>query len=70
MGMSSPQSHAYTEPLNFKVTGRTKERLEDQAFRLDLTQTSTARLALAIGLEALERLQADPTTVDLTKPGT
>ncbi|MBG0819128.1 hypothetical protein [Planomonospora sp. ID82291] len=57
-----PEEHAgesaFSETLNFKITKRMKARIVQQTKRLDLTQTATTRLALSLGLEALEAMTA------------
>lgn len=55
---SAPSESSYTEQLNFRTSLRVKERLVRQADRLDITQTAMARVCLALGLEAVERLEA------------
>lgn len=57
--MNATTDSAYTEPLNFRVSPRMKNRLGDQSKRLDITLTATARLAMSLGLEALEKLHAE-----------
>lgn len=55
---AAPNENSYTEQLNFKTSLRVKERLMTQADRLDITQTAMARVCLALGLEAVERMEA------------
>lgn len=55
---AAPSESNYTEQLNFKTSLRVKERLVAQADRLDITQTAMARVCLALGLEAVELMEA------------
>lgn len=60
--MSTPDTSGesiFTESLNFKISKRAKARLITQHERLDQTQTAVARLALSLGLEALENLRPE-----------
>jgi hypothetical protein len=61
MNASAPSSTeaVFTESLNFKVSVSVKKRLVEQAGRLEMTQAGISRLALALGLEAIERLRAE-----------
>jgi hypothetical protein len=57
----SQQRHS--EALNLRVSPGIRSRLDAQAERYDQTITSVSRIALVIGLEALERLQGETLTV-------
>lgn len=60
MALSSERDQgAFTEPLNFKISQRMRDRLGKQTERLDQTLASVARLALALGLEAIETTRAN-----------
>lgn len=48
----------FTESLNIKISLSVKQRLAEQGQRLEMTQSAMARLALALGLEAIEQLHA------------
>lgn len=49
----------HTDPIYFKVATPVRDRLDTLVERYDATFTSMARMALILGIEALERLAAE-----------
>lgn len=49
----------HTDPIYFKVATPVRDRLDALVERYDATLTSMARMALILGIEALERLAAE-----------
>lgn len=54
----SQQRH--TEAIYFKTTPGVRERVDAVVDRYDSTFSSVSRIAYILGLEALEKLAADP----------
>ncbi len=49
----------HSEALNMRISPSVRARLDALAERFDQTITSTSRLALMVGLEALEKFQGE-----------
>lgn len=49
----------HSEPLNLRVSLPVRQRIDALVERYDLTITSVSRLALVIGIEALEQMTGE-----------
>ncbi|GIH29373.1 hypothetical protein Aph01nite_76830 [Acrocarpospora phusangensis] len=64
------ESQRHSVALNLRISPDFRKRLDHVASRYDSTITSVSRMALMIGLEALERLRAESPQLLPADPGT